>query len=131
MDNDTFCSRTKVVLSGNSIYEYCPYCVDELKKRGVFYKDEPSLKPLTLNKGYWYIQEKNGVHREVPDSRYECGRCGTKNITADTFVKYYCARSDGTKYTEQRKEPGLVWSMQKNKLVPAKYDAVNKKWVEM
>ena len=58
-------------------------------------------------------------------------RYDAENITAETFRLYYCARPDGTRYNEPPKEPGTVWSKEKGRLVPAKWNNVEQKWEEI
>lgn len=116
-------------LEGKSKYDYCPYCVKKMEEEGVDWKEK--LKPLKLVKTAEPIKREDGTYWDYIDSHYECIRCGAMNITTETFRMYYCARSDGSRYTEPPKEPGLVYSREKKKMVPAKWNNVLLKWEEI
>ena len=116
-------------LEGKTKYEFCPYCVKKCEEEGENWKEK--LKPLKYVKTAEAIKQNDGSFVEYFDSHYECIRCGAANITAETFRMYYCARSDGTRYTEPPKEPGKVWSKEKRCLVPAKWNNVLQKWEEI
>lgn len=116
-------------LEGKSKYDYCPYCVKKMEEEGVDWKEK--LKPLKLVKTAEPIKREDGTYWDYIDSHYECIRCDAMNITTETFRMYYCARSDGSRYTEPPKEPGTVWSKEKGCLVPAKWNNQLQKWEEI
>ena len=116
-------------LSGKTKYEFCPYCVKKLEEEGEDWKEK--LKPLKVVKTAEPIQRKDGTYWDYIDFHYECIKCGSTNITPDTFRMYYCARSDGTSYRDPPKEPGSVYSKEKGCLVPAKWNNVEQKWEEI
>ena len=116
-------------LSGKTKYEFCPYCIKKMEEEGVDWKEK--LKPLKLVKTAEPIKREDGTYWDYIDTHYECIRCGAMNITAETFRMYYCARSDGTRYNEPPKEPGMIFSKDKNKMVPAKWNNVTHKWEEI
>ena len=85
-------------LPGKTKYEFCPHCIKKMEEEGVDWKEK--LKPLKFVKTAEPVKCEDGTYRDYIDSHYECIRCGVMNITTETFRMYYCARSDGTKYTE-------------------------------
>ena len=121
---------SKILSRGNK-YNYCPWCMKKWQDEGGGKDWAEKLPTLKLVKLAEPIQEKDGSIREVITEHYECIKCGASNITENTFVVMYCCRADGTKYNEPPKEPGTVWSKTKNCLVPAKWDQLNRKWVEI
>lgn len=94
---------TRKQLSGNSKYDYCPFCVRELEAEGKEWKEilRPLFQvkiaePMKIEDGQWT--------RDYIETRYECGRCKNDRIDTEVFVKLYCSRPDGTKYTEPPRE---------------------------
>lgn len=78
--NDRLISRTK--MSGENIYSFCPYCVQEAKKAGTDYHTLPPLFKLVIAKpmlGY----EKNYL-----ETKYECPKCKATS-TLETFLEFY------------------------------------------
>ena len=116
-------------LTGKTKYEFCPHCVKKMEEEGVDWKEK--LKPLKMVKTAEPIKRQDGTYWDYVDTHYECIRCGAANITTETFRMYYCARSDGTKYNEPPREPGMVWSKEKGCLVPAKWNNVTQRWEEI
>ena len=116
-------------LEGKTKYEFCPHCIKKCEEEGENWKEK--LKPLKLVKTAEPVQRKDGTYWEYIDFHYECIRCGASNINTETFRMYYCARSDGTRYTEPPKEPGQVWSKEKGCLVPAKWNNLTQMWEEI
>lgn len=126
-------------LKGDSIYHYCPFCVHELKKQGINWKDElkkkeedryGGLKPMKSVLLAEPIKQPDGTWRDNQEWHYECGKCGNTNITEKTFLIFYARRFDGSKYNERPVEPGTVWSKEKECLVPAFYDDRTGTWHE-
>lgn len=91
-------------LPGNTKYEYCPHCVTALEHEGKDWKT--ILRPLFQVKTAEPIRNAEGqiTGQNYIDTHYECGRCHSERISVDTFVRTYCSRPDGTKYTEPPKE---------------------------
>ena len=116
-------------LDGSSKYDYCPYCVRKCEEEGQNYKER--LKPLKYVKTADPIKRSDGTYWDFIDFHYECLRCGAINITVKTFEIFYTCRYDGTKINEPPKEPGLVWSKEKERLVPAKWNHQLEKWEEI
>ena len=112
-------------LEGKTKYEFCPYCVKKCEEEGENWKEK--LKPLKFVRTAEPVQQADGTYRDYIDSHRDC----VSNITTDTFRMYYCARSDGTRYTEPPKEPGTVWSKEKGCLVPAKWNNITQMWEEI
>ena len=116
-------------LEGKTKYEFCPHCIKKMEEEGIDWKEK--LKPLKLVTTAESIKRDDGTYYDNIESHYECIRCGAANINTETFRMYYCARSDGTRYTEPPKEPGLVYSKTKGRLVPAKWNNQFQKWEEI
>lgn len=120
---------SKKMMSGDTKYSYCPYCVAKAQKEGVKYKDV--LRPLMVITYSIYQKDANGNGKLFYDEKYRCSNCNSDRITVDTFRLFYTCRSDGTRWNERPIEPGSIWSIEKNCFVPAKWDDVNFKWVEI
>jgi len=119
----------KKYLSGEDKYSYCPYCVKKAENEGKKYKD--FLKPLIVVTYSVYMKTPDGQGKLFYEDKYRCPNCNSDRITVDTFRLFYTCRSDGTKWNERPIEPGSIWSIEKNCFVPAKWDDVNFKWVEI
>lgn len=91
-------------LSGNSRYDYCPYCVKELEHEGQEW--QKTLRPLfqIITAEPMKTADGKWAGRDYIDTHYECGMCKSERITTETFVRVYCCRFDGTKYTESPRE---------------------------
>ena len=116
-------------LQGEIKYDYCPWCVQKMEQEGINWKER--LKPLKFVTTAEPIKREDGTYWDYFDTHYECSNCNAMNINVNTFMVVYCMRYDGTKFNEPRKEPGLVWSKEKDCLVPAKWNQVQKKWEEI
>lgn len=90
-------------LEGKTKYEYCPWCVTELENEGKDWKE--LLRPLfRVKTAEPFLNEKGDyTGKDIVETHYECSRCKSERITVDTFVRQYCCRADGTKYTEPPK----------------------------
>ena len=116
-------------LSDNDKYSYCPYCVHELEIEGKNYKE--LLKPLKWVKTAESIQVSKGVFKDYLDKHYECTRCGNQRISPDTFSNIYgdeksVLRAKGLLINDET----LIYSSEKNCMVDAYWDNINKKYVE-
>ena len=127
MANKLIISQT--YLQGKSKYIYCPFCLKQMEQDGISWEDK--LKPLKFVKTAEPIKRADGSYWDYIDFHYECSKCGNTNITTNTFINFYCERYDGTSFNEPRKEPGLVWSKTKDKLVPAKWNIEKRCWEEI
>lgn len=116
-------------LEGKTKYDYCPFCVQKMEQSGENWRER--LKPLKWVKTAEPIKQDDGSYRDYIDTHCECLNCGNTNITPKTFLIFYCRRYDGTKFNEPPKEPGTVWSMTKNKLVPAAWNGKLQRWEEI
>lgn len=116
-------------LEGKSKYEFCPWCVNEMEQNGINWQEK--LRPLKLVVTAEAMKLSDGTYRDYVEKHYECIKCGRSNITEKTFVLHYCERYDGTKFNELPKEPGSIWSKEKNKFVPAKWNQVKQDWEEI
>lgn len=96
---------SKKYLEGENKYCYCPYCIRRLENEGKNWQDH--LSPLVKITDCESIEISKGVFRDYVSSHFECVRCGNTNITENDFVRFYCQRPDGTKYTEPPKEEYL------------------------
>lgn len=66
-------------------YDYCPYCVKEMKDRNQDWQKD--LAPLFIVTTAEY---RGPEQRDFVSRHYECPRCKRADITVDTFYKFYC-----------------------------------------
>lgn len=106
----------KVYLKGDSLYQYCPYCIAKMKKEGTFTSDlgklKERLKPL-IRYTFKIPFEKDGQIVADKELKYECPDCGANNITDSTFILFYARRADGTRFNEAPVTPDWKWSAKK------------------
>lgn len=95
-------SRVQLKPSDNQM-SYCPSCLCEFKQKNkngaVNFKD--TLPPLVHVKKLIVYYDKDGNATKALDEWWECGRCQKHNAPED-FIRAYCLRPDGTRYSEQK-----------------------------
>lgn len=76
---------SRSLLEGTKKYDYCPYCMKELKEQQVDY--QTVLKPLFRITKAIYDPKRQ---KETLADFYECTRCKRADITVETFLDFYC-----------------------------------------
>lgn len=117
-----------IYLLGNNKYEFCPYCVLKYELDGKDYKEilRPLKKIITSER----IDYGGGKVIDYIDEHFECPSCKSENINTNTFVRFYCCRADGTKYSEQPKSPALFYDAETRKMKEYDWDIQNRTWIK-
>lgn len=120
---------SKKTLSGNTKYEYCPYCLKKCEENGQNYKEK--IKPMVkIVMGVPTLQKDN-KYAESIEEVYECLCCQRANITPDDFSlvfgdKNSVFRAKGVPFEERT----TIWDSEKRTLVPAHWDNAVKNYVQ-
>lgn len=84
---------SRKLFSGSSKYQYCPFCIERVKRAGLDFKQE--LRPLWIVrcKELYVVTPTEG--RVIYNTYWECGVCKdlatgkARRITLDDFCTYY------------------------------------------
>lgn len=91
--------RKQLSTDGNGKYNYCPYCIKDIKKLTPDKDYKEVMKPIIYNKVLCVDDEhfkENGDNVKWIEEFWECPRC-RKKLTDEDYVLHYVKKDEGVR----------------------------------